>query len=96
MMMKHLVDRGQGHCVSEDFSAVGSTSDLALRLWKADTITGQIMDLCPCHPKHTLAHTPTSHGCVQEKAIKKNDTSTGPKINSETLSERHSQAVLPM
>lgn len=71
MMMKHLVDRGQGHCVSEDFSAVGSTSDLALRLWKADTITGQIMDLCPCHPKHTHAHTPTSHGCVQEKAIKK-------------------------
>lgn len=59
----------EGHCVSEDFSAVDSTSDLALRLWKADTITGQIMDLCPCHPKHT--HTPTSRGCVQEKAIKK-------------------------
>lgn len=45
---------------------------------------------------NTHTHTPASRGYVQEKAIKKNDISTGHKINSQTLWERHSQAVLPM
>lgn len=71
--MKHFDDdeafSGQGHCVSGDFSAVGSTSDLALRLWKADTITGQIMDLCPCHPKHTHTLLPPMAMC-RKKPLK--------------------------
>lgn len=44
---------------------------------------------------NTYTHTPTSCGCVQEKLIK-SDISTGHKINIQILSERHSQAVLPM
>lgn len=58
------------HCVLEDFTAVDSTSDLALRLWKADTITGQIMDLCPCHPKHTHTLLPPVAMC-RKKPLKK-------------------------
>lgn len=44
---------------------------------------------------NTCTHNPTSCGCVQEKPIKSN-ISTGHKINFQIVTERHTQAVLPM